>query len=200
MEGAGGRQEPAAPRASDARSSPSPPLPTAFFSPPPPDWLTGACTVSRGETVTLPGQAPPDALCPPPGAPRTKRCCGHICIEQGFLLHPPLEPDSLMEGQRPAQHPLPPPELTATRFSLLVSEPQGQGWAQLSPPSKPLQTPLMGETLPLPQDAHTGGKQPPSHAPRWLHDCGVTCPLEASMPTSEMGDKQPTSRVGSGCQ
>ena len=142
----------------------------------------------------------PDALCPPPGAPRTKRCCGHICIEQGFLLHPPLEPDSLMEGQRPAQHPLPPPELTATRFSLLVSEPQGQGWAQLSPPSKPLQTPLMGETLPLPQDAHTGGKQPPSHAPRWLHDCGVTCPLEASMPTSEMGDKQPTSQVGSGCQ
>nr|CAI9702859.1 unnamed protein product [Rangifer tarandus platyrhynchus] len=52
----------------------------------------------------------------------------------------------------------------------------------------------MGETPPLPQDAHVGGKQPPSHDPRWLRDCGVTCPLEASVPTCEMGDNQPTSQ------
>jgi len=138
VEGARGMQEPAAPRASDARSSPSPPLPTAFFSPPLPDWLTGACTVSRVEKVTLPGQAAPNVLCPPPGAPRTKRCCGRICIELGFLLRPPLEPDSLMEGQRPAQHPFPPLELRAARFSMLVSEPQGQGWADTAPaPGRP---------------------------------------------------------------
>lgn len=51
-------------------------------------------------------------------------------------------------------------------------------------PSKPLQTSLMGKTQPLPQDAHMGGKQPPSDAPLWMRDCGVTCPLEASVPTS----------------
>lgn len=177
-------QEPAAPRASDARSSPSPPLPTAFFSPPLPDWLTGACTVSRVEKVTLPGQAAPNVLCPPPGAPRTKRCCGRICIELGFLLHPPLEPASLMEGQRPAQHP-PHPQASEPLGSpcWFLSRKDGVGTTK-SPQQASAGPPPRMRHSPYPRDAHTGGKQPPSHAPRWRHDCGGTCPLEASVPTS----------------
>ena len=165
MEGAGGRQEPAAPRASDARSSPSPPLPTAFFSPPPPDWLTGACTVSRGETVTLPGQAPPDALCPPPGALRTKRCCGHICIELGFLLRPPLEPASLMEGQRPAQHPPHPQASEPLGSPCWFLSGKDQGGHNQVPSASLCGPPTTDETQPLSQGRPHGRQAAPFTCP-----------------------------------